>query len=280
MREVAIVGAGELGGLTAHALARRHTAEVVRLVDDVGRIAEGKALDISQAASVEGFSTTVVGAADLSVISGASVIVIADRAGGAEWSDEEGLTLLRRLTAIAPHALFLCAGASHRELIERGVRELGIPRTRIMGSAAEALAAAAKAVVALELDVSPRDVALAVLGVPPRHVVIAWEAATVAGYSLIGMIRDPVRRLLTERISALWPTGPYSLASAASGAIETIAGVSRRPLTCFVAPDAGSGRRTRTAALPVRLGSQGIEEVITPPLSAAERVALDNATLL
>ena len=69
MREVAIVGAGELGGLTAHALARRHAAQVVRIVDDMGRVAEGKALDITQAGAVERFSTTVVGATDLSAIS-------------------------------------------------------------------------------------------------------------------------------------------------------------------------------------------------------------------
>ncbi|HVH27049.1 MAG TPA: hypothetical protein VM818_09825 [Vicinamibacterales bacterium] len=280
MREVAIVGAGELGGLTAHALARRHAAEVVRIVDDVGRVAEGKALDISQAASVERFSTTVVGAAELSVISSASVVVIADRAGGLDWPEEEGVSLLRRVRAVAPRALLLCAGSSHRELVERGVRELRIARTRIVGSAGEALAAAAIAVVALELDVSPRDVGLAVLGVPPRHLVIVWEAATVAGYSLTGMIRDPVRRLLTQRIGALWPVGPYALASAACSAVEAISGASRRPLTCFVAPDDGSGKRTRTAALPVRLGPGGIEEIIAPPLSAAERVALDNAMLL
>ena len=94
---------------------------------------------------------------------------------------EDGLTLVRRLNAIAPRALFLCAGVSHRELVERSVRELHIPRSRILGSASEAFVAAATAIVALELDVSPRDVALSILGVPPRHIVIAWEDAAVAG---------------------------------------------------------------------------------------------------
>src|SRR4051812_32263814 len=48
MREVAIVGAGELGGMIAHLLAREEVAPVVRLIDDRGRVAEGKALDITQ----------------------------------------------------------------------------------------------------------------------------------------------------------------------------------------------------------------------------------------
>ena len=47
--------------------------------------------------------------------------------------------------------------------------------------------------------------------------------------------------------------------------------------SCFVAPDTSSGLRSRTAALPVRLGPAGIVEVVTPSLSVVERVALENA---
>ena len=65
MRDIAIIGAGELGGATAHALARRDVATTIRLVDDRGRVAEGKALDIMQAAPIEGFATGVSGSTDL-----------------------------------------------------------------------------------------------------------------------------------------------------------------------------------------------------------------------
>src|SRR2546423_11335176 len=78
MREVAIVGAGELGGLVAHALARRNSAGLIRLIDDSGRVAEGKALDISQAAPVEGFATAIAGSTGLSAAAGADIVVIAD----------------------------------------------------------------------------------------------------------------------------------------------------------------------------------------------------------
>ena len=61
MQEVAIVGAGELGGALAHVLARREAARTIRLIDDQGRVAEGKALDIAQAAPVEGFATQLSG---------------------------------------------------------------------------------------------------------------------------------------------------------------------------------------------------------------------------
>ena len=116
MREVAIVGAGELGGLVAHALARRNLASAIRLIDANGRVAEGKALDICQAAPIESFTTTVTGSSDLSTAAGAGIIVIADPvttsgSGPVAPEDGDGLSLLRQLHAIAPRALYVCAGA-------------------------------------------------------------------------------------------------------------------------------------------------------------------------
>lgn len=280
MREVAIVGSGELGGMLAHAVARRDVARSVRLIDDAGRVAEGKALDIAQSAPIEGFATEVVGSTDVSTAAGAQIVVIADRARDGEWCGDEGLLLLKRVTDLASGALVVCAGAAQRELVERGARELHIPRCQILGSAPEALAAGARALVALELDSSPRDVALSVLGVPPSQIVISWEDATVGGFAVTRLLTEPVRRRLGERVRALWPPGPYALASAAAKSIEALVGTSRTRVIAFVAPDDSSGRRTRTAAVPVRLGPTGIVDIVMPELSVAERVALDNAMLL
>jgi malate dehydrogenase len=64
MDRVVVLGAGELGGLLAHALAKRAVAQEICLVDENGRVADGKALDIMQAAPIEGFAATVTGASD------------------------------------------------------------------------------------------------------------------------------------------------------------------------------------------------------------------------
>jgi malate dehydrogenase len=280
MQEVAIVGAGELGGALAHVLARRNAARSIRVIDEQGRAADGKALDIAQAAAVEGFATRISGATDWSTAAGAGVIVIADRFGGGEWSGEEGLQLLRQLARSAPDAVLLCAGASQRELVDRGVRELHVGWRRVLGSAPEALAAGARALVALTANGSPRDVALSVLGIPPSHTVIPWEDATLAGFALTRLVNEPTRRRLAARVAALWPPGSYALATAAALAVEAIAGRTRRIVSAFVAPDTTAGQRSRTAAMPVRLGSGGIVDVLTPTLSVGEKVALENAMLL
>ncbi|HKB13846.1 MAG TPA: hypothetical protein VKD69_24440 [Vicinamibacterales bacterium] len=278
MQEVAIIGAGELGGALAHVLARRDAARAIRLIDETGRVAEGKALDIAEAAPIDGFATQLSGSTDWATAAGAAVIVVADRAGGGEWNGEEALLLLRQLARSAPGAVLVCAGASQRELIDRGVRELRIGRERLFGTAPEALAGGARAMVALAVNGSPRDVSLSVLGIPPSHTVIPWEDATLGGFALTRTVGEPARRRVVARVAALWPPGPYALATAAALAIDAIAGRVRRVLSCFVAPDTSAGVRSRTAAMPIRLGPSGIVEMVTPTLSVMERVALENAT--
>jgi malate dehydrogenase len=280
MHQVAIIGAGEVGGLLAHALARRNVARDVFLIDENGRAAQGKALDIAQAAPIEGFASRVSGTSDTAVTAGATVVALADPFGAAALTGESALLLLKRLRHFAPTALIVCTDASHRELIERGVRELHMDRTRLIGSAPEALVAGVRALVAVETANLPRDVSLTAIGVPPHHIVVPWEDATIGGFGLTRVLTEPERRRLDGRISALWPPGPYALAAAAAKTIDAVLKRSEALLACFVAPDDSTGVRMRTAALPVRLGDTGVIDVVLPEMSVRERVQLDNAMLL
>jgi malate dehydrogenase len=275
MREVAIVGAGELGGTTAHLLAQRDAAARVRIVDDRGSIAEGKALDIMQSAPIAGFATLVTGSSDLATAGGADIVVIADRAGGSEWQGEDALLLTKRIAAMMPTAVIVCAGRAQREVVGRAVDELRIDESRILGSAPEAVASRARGLVALALDASPRDVTLTVLGNPPSETIIPWTDAAVAGYQLTRLMAEPVRRRLAARIDAIGPSGPHALAAAAGKVVDAIFGRSLGIVSCFVAPG-GTGHRTRTTALPVRLNWRGVDAIVLPELSAIDRVALEN----
>ena len=280
MREVGIIGAGELGGAIAHLLARRDVARAIALVDEAGRIAAGKALDIAQAAPVEGFATQLSAAADPAVVAGADVIVLADAAKGGEWQGDAGLQLLKRAAASAPRAVIVCAGASAREIIQRGITELKLRPHRVVGTAPDALAAGVRALVALHVNGSPRDVALSVLGTPPEHAVIAWEEATIGGFALTRQLDEPTRRRIAAQVRPMWPPGPHALAAAAVKAIAAIDGRARHLVSCFVGPDTASGTRTRATALPVRFDAFGVAAVVMPQLSAVERVALENAMAL
>ena len=213
MSAIAILGAGELGGSLAHLLARRDVASTIHLIDEAGRVAEGKALDITQAAPIEAFAARVSGSTQLVQAAGADLIFIADRAGGGEWEDDAGLLLLGQIAGLGARALTVCAGASQRLLVERGVRELKFSRQRLFGSAPEALAAAVRTVAAIEAGVSARDIALTVLGVPPAGIVVPWEESSIGGFAAVGVLDEGARRRLTAKVAPLWPPGPYALAS-------------------------------------------------------------------
>ena len=279
MQDVAIVGAGELGGNLAHALARRDVVRSIRLIDPAGSLAAGKALDIMQSAPIEQFATQVAGATDVSYAAGAAIIVIADRAAG-EWRGDEAMLLLKQLAQFTQPALVLCAGASQRELVERGVREQRYPAGRLAGSAPEAFAAALASLIALEWNGSVRDIALTVLGVPPDHTVIPWHTVTIAGFAATDVLSEPVRRRLEARLAALWPPGPTALAAAAAEAVASMVSESRRTFSCFVTPSEIVEGRYRAAALPVRLGPDGARRIELPELDPRARVALDTAMRL
>src|SRR5262249_58626438 len=82
MFRVAIIGAGELGGLVAYGLACRDLASEIHLIDESRPVASGKALDIMQAAPLGPFAARVSGSTDVTTVAGCDVAILADRAAG------------------------------------------------------------------------------------------------------------------------------------------------------------------------------------------------------
>src|SRR6185295_12868376 len=168
-RTVCIIGAGELGGAVADALARSERVARVLIVDDAAGVASGKALDIQQAGAITRFHTRLEGTGDLSRVTGCDVCVIADRAGrpSSEWQGDEALALIQRLMPYLGTAPLVCAGSAQAGALQLAAREAGLRRERLIGSAPEALAAAARAIVAMEAGCSSAEVSLTMLGAPP-----------------------------------------------------------------------------------------------------------------
>ena len=274
MSFVAIIGAGPLGGALAHTLATRDRVREIRLIDQEERIAAGKALDISQSSPVERFSTRVIASGEIGSVAGAAAIAVADPAagGGTEIGGESGLVLLRQLQAIEAGAPIVFAGANQRELMLRTITELHARPQSVIGSAPSALESAVRALAGLAIDASGVEIALRVVGVPPRAAVVAWEEATAFGQPIAVHLAPHQIAALNARLPGLWPPGPYALASAGARVLEAIANGSRRRFSCFV-----SLPRRRVVAMPVELGEDGVRRVIEPALTRQERTRLENA---
>jgi malate dehydrogenase len=275
--EVAIIGAGALGGAVAHALAQRDVARVIRIIDPSGTVGVGKALDILQSSAIDGFATRVVGANDVSAAAGAKVVVLADAAAGGELQGESGLALVRQLLGAGTPTSLVCAGASQRWLVDRAVRELGVPRHRAVGSAPAALASALRALLALHAGTSPAEVSLSVSGLPPAHLVVSWTHATIGARPVSEILSANELAKFEARARHLWPPGPYALAAAATGIVQGFLSGSCRTWSCFMALHDELGGRGGTIAVPVRFDRSQLPRVEVPVLSTHERVQLESA---
>ncbi len=278
MSTVAVIGAGEIGGATARALASRDRVRRVVLIDAAVHVAAGKALDIQQSGAVEGFHTKVTATADLSAAALADVCVVADRTGARseEWRGEEGLAMLRRLLQYASRAPIVCAGPGSADLILAGVRELDVQRERLFGSAPEALASATRAMVALDRRCSPGEVSLAVLGAPPAGFVVPWSDVAVAGFALERLLNQADLARLEARCRQLWPPGPQTLGIAAAQTAEAAILSARRFVSVFMYLDGEFGVRRQVAAFPAFLTPSGIQDRHMPSLNTRERVQLQS----
>jgi malate dehydrogenase len=279
MATIVILGAGDTAGALARQLAALDLVSRIVLVDDMGSVAAGKALDVAQSGPVDGYITALAGTNDVAAVVGAAVVVIADRFGppSADWQDEAGLALVKRAAGLNQVAPLVCAGTSQSALVERGVNELGIPRARLFGTAAEGLRAAVVAMCALESGAAPADISLSVLGRPPQNVIVPWDEASIAGRSATQVLSAAQLARLDARVARLWPPGPYTLAAAAARVIQTAITCSPRVHTANVAVTRDEGTPGRSAMMAVTLQPSGIRQIVEPALSARDRVRYDTS---
>ena len=283
---VAIIGAGDIGGATAQALAARDRVSRILIVDTTGSVAAGKALDIMQSGAVDGFHTRLEGTTDISRIAGCDVCIVADRVGpgSPEWQGEEGLALLTRLAANLADAPLVFAGTSQADLLAAAAREARVARNRLIGSVTEALASAVKGIVAMEGRCSPREVMLTVLGRPPAPArgagagfVVPWSEASIGGYALERVLEQVQLTRMEARLPRLWPPGAYTLGLAAARVTEAILESSRATFAVMTLLDGEFGLSGRVATVPALLSNSGIVHTRVPTLNTRERVLLGTA---
>jgi malate dehydrogenase len=278
MFTVSIIGAGDLGGAVAQTLAERDRVHQLLLVDVVGSVAAGKALDVQQMGAVHGIRTRLAGTDDPSRVTGSAVCVVADRHGNTsvEWQGDEGVSMLRALAPYLGGAPIVFAGALQADLLSSAVRDLKIPQRSAIGSSPEAFRSAVIAIVAVEAECSPREVDLTVLGTPGRFVV-PWSEASIGGYALARVLSQVQLTRIEARTAKLWPPGPLTLGMAAALVTDALVESSRRSYNVLTMLEGEFGVKDRIGTLPVLLSSMGIEHRMLPSLSPRERVLLDTA---
>jgi len=269
MSTVAIIGAGPIGSAIAHRVAERERVREVTLVDTNAPVAAGKALDIRQSGPIGGYDTRLSGTSDVLAAAGAAVIVLADDTAEGEWEGERGLNLVGRLVRAGAAAPFVFAGPKQTWLMEAAARELKVPASRLIGSAASALAGVVASLVSIELGRTGVHVTL--VGRPPDFVV-GWSAATVGGSLVTDVV--PSHRLLaiTQALPRFWPPGPQAIAAPTALIVEALIAGSRQLHPALAISDGDLGPRGMATMAQLELGRGKILGRSKPSLSPAEDV--------
>lgn len=274
---VAIIGAGEIGGAAAYALAAGGHARRVVIIDDAANAAAGKALDIQQAGAIMSFHAQLEGTADAARAVACDVCVIADGFSGRGDGAGDALLRIRRLAGYIGDAPIVFAGAAHIDLLATTAIEVKMPRRRLIGSAAEAVASAIRAIVAMEAECSPSDIMLTVLGIPPDGLIVPWSEASIGGYALQQVLPQVTLARLGARVRALWPPGPYALGTAAADVANALLSSSRRFFSVMTHLEGEFDVSGRPGIVSVRLGRGGIQQIHLPELATRERVLVQSA---
>ncbi len=291
MVKIGIVGAGNVGATAALYAAQKELGDIA-LIDVVDGIPQGKGLDMMEAGPVLGYDSAIEGSNDFAALEGAALVVVT--AGLARKPGMDRLDLLKKnaeiITSVtehivkyAPDAQILMVSNPLDVMTYVALKVSGYGRKRVYGQAGVLDCARYRSFVAMELGVSMEDTQAIILGGHGDTMVPIPRYTTVSGIPITELLsREAIGRIVQRtrdggaEIVNYLKTGSAYYAPAASVVqmVESVLKGKNRVLPASVMLEGEYGLRDVCVGVPVKLGSEGIEEVIELKLSDDERAAL------
>ncbi len=292
--KIACIGAGNVGASVAQYCAEMELGDIV-LTDIVEGVPQGKALDLTEAGPIRGYSSMVVGTNDYKDIAGADVCVIT--AGLARKPGMTRLDLLEKNGRIisdicenikkhAPESIVIVVTNPLDTMVYTAYKKLAFAPERVIGMAGCLDSARMRSFVAMELGVSMKNVDTMVLGSHGDDMVPLPHYTTVSGIPITKLLPEDKVAAIVERtrkgggeIVALLKTGSAYYAPGASAArmVEAILRDEKQILPCAAYLTGQYGLDGLYMGVPCRLGRGGVEEILELDISDAERASLHNS---
>ena len=290
--KITVVGAGHVGATTAQRLAELGIANEVVLIDILEGMPKGKALDLWEAAPVVGYDTRLSGGTDYGLTDRSDIVIVT--AGLARKPGMSRDDLLKKNAEIV-QGVAREIGTRCREAIVLVVsnpldvmsyvtfKTTGFDRKRVIGMAGVLDTARFRSFIALELDVSVRDVSAFVLGGHGDSMVPLPRYSTVAGIPLPHLLSEDRIEALVDRtrkgggeIVELLGSGSafYAPSAAVVEMAEAILRDRNRILPCATWLQGEYGLSDVYVGVPVKLGAGGIKEIVEIELTGEEKKAL------
>lgn len=290
--KITVVGAGNVGGTTAQRLAEKDTYDVV-LVDIIEGVPQGKALDISQAGPVCGYSTRVVGTNGYAETAGSSVAVITSGMPRKPGMSRDELlatnakivkSVVSELVSRSPGIILILVTNPLDAMVHVAHRVSGLPKSNIIGMGGILDSARMRSFIAAELNVPGPEVEAMVLGGHGDTMVPLPRYTTVRGTPVSSMMPKERLDAIVQRtrdggaeIVGLLKTGSafYAPSASAVDMVEAIHKDQKRVLPCSVLCQGEYGLKDVIVGVPVMIGRRGVEQIVEYELEAAERTALE-----
>jgi len=289
--KVTVVGAGHVGATTAQRIAEAELADVA-MIDIMGEMAQGKALDMMESAPVLGFDAKIEGGSDYDLTAGSDICVVTaglPRKPGMSRDDllakNQAITqeVVGELIKRSPDTILILVTNPLDAMCEVARRVSELPRERVFGMAGVLDSARMRCFVAAELGVSVKDVTAFVLGGHGDSMVPLARYTTVAGVPLPELLDDETIEAINNRtrkgggeIVGLLKTGSayYAPSAAAFDMVSSILRDKKQILPCSVYLQGEYGLEEVYAGVPAKLGRKGVEKVMEFELADDEREAL------
>ncbi|MDH4099319.1 MAG: malate dehydrogenase [Nitrospirota bacterium] len=291
-KKITIVGAGNVGATAAHWIATKELADVV-LVDIAEGMPQGKALDLAEAAPVEGFDCRMTGANNYEETAGSDIIIItAGLARKPGMSRDDLLAMnagivqgaVQQSAPLSPNAFIIVVSNPLDAMAWVALKASGFPKNRVIGMAGVLDAARFRSFIAAELNVSVEDVHAMVLGGHGDTMVPLPRYSTVSGIPIdhfiskerIDAISTRTRNAGAEIVNLLKSGSAYYSPSASAVLMaEAILKDKKRLIPCSAYLEGEYGVSGCFVGVPVILGAGGIEKVVELPLTPEEKAGLD-----
>src|SRR3954467_2384305 len=289
-KKVSIVGSGNVGATAAHWIASKELADVV-LIDIIEGVPQGKGLALLEAMPIEKRDSYVSGTNDYKDTAGSDVVVITAgiaRKPGMSRDDllNTNYKIVKECTEQSlkhsPNAILIVVSNPLDAMCQVAYKVSGLPKHRVFGMAGVLDSARMRTFIAMELGVSVDNVHAFVLGGHGDTMVPLPRYSTVAGVPITELISkerveaivDRTRNGGAEIVNLLKTSAWYAPGASTVEMVEAILKDKRKILPCAAYLTGEYGLNDLFVGVPVKLGKNGVEQIIEITLTDEERAAL------
>jgi len=295
MDKITVIGAGNVGATCANCIAHKDLAKEVVILDIKEGIAEGKALDIWQTAAINHFNTRVTGVTnDYLRTKGSGVVVITSgvpRKPGMSRDDliKTNASIVKDVTEkvvkYSPHAILIVVSNPLDVMTYTAFKASNKPSQKVFGMAGTLDTGRYRAFLASALDVAPVDIHALLLGghgdgmVPlPRYTSVNGIPVTqLLGKDELDKIVERTKKGGGELVNLMGTSAWYAPGAAAAQMVEAIVDDQKRVFPVCVYLNGEYGLKNVYLGVPVKLGRNGIEEIIEIELNKDEKKLLNTS---